>query len=96
MDAMNKIRRQQEHDKEIKRAAVEETIHYMVINFIQYLGDKRGFKSDSIVQMCKYVISHAESISGGYTTLAEAEEDVKDRYGIVFKDGNIYKLEDSK
>lgn len=94
MNCLNKMRRQSEHDFAIRKAATDETVHYMIICFIQYLGDKRGFKTDSLIQMCKYIMSHAESIIGGYTTLAEAEEDVKERYGIVYKDGNIYKVGD--
>ncbi len=83
-------RRQQEHDLEIRRQAIIDTLHFLLILFIQYLGDKRGFKQQSLIQMCKFVISNAESIEGEYTTLKEAEEDVWERYGIKWDGDHIY------
>lgn len=83
-------RRQQEHDLEIRRQAIIDTLHFNVIQFIQFLGDKRGWKQESLIQMCKYIISHAESIEGEYTTFKEAEEDVWERYGIKWDGDHIY------
>lgn len=39
----------------------------------------------------KYCIDHAEAIAEGYTTLAEAREDVWETYGFKFTDdGRVY------
>lgn len=78
-------------ERKIKSEAINNTVEYMMLAFIQYLGDKRGWKTKTICEAIKYCINHAESIAEGYTTLKEAKEDVWERYGIQFtEDGRIY------
>ena len=76
--------------KKIKSEAINNTVEYMLIAFIQFLGDKRGWKPKTICEALKYCISHAESIADGYTTLHEAREDIWENYGIKFENGRIY------
>lgn len=77
--------------EDIRSEAIKQAVHYMLVAFIQFLGDKRGWKPESICKAMQYCVSHAESIVGGWTTLEEAEEDIADRYGIRFTDdGRIY------
>lgn len=77
--------------RKIKREAINNTVEYMLLAFIQFLGDKRGWKQDSIASAVKYCIDHAEAIAEGYTTLAEAREDVWETYGFKFTDeGRVY------
>ena len=77
--------------EDIRSEAIKQAVHYMLVTFIQFLGDKRGWKPESICNAMRYCVSHAESIVGGWTTLEEAEEDIADRYGIRFTDdGGIY------
>ena len=76
--------------KKIKSAAINTAIEYMMIAFIQFLGDKRGWKQKTICEAIKYCVNHAEAIVGDYTTLEEARQDVWENYGIKFENGRIY------
>lgn len=77
-------------DKKIKSEAINNAVEYMLIAFVQFLGDKRGWKQKSIIEALKYCFNHAEAIVEGYTTLQEAREDVWGTYGIrLTKDGRI-------
>ena len=78
-------------ERKIKSEATSRTVEYMLLAFIQFLGDKRGWKQDSIASAVKYCIEHAEAIEQGYTTIAEAREDVWETYGFKFTDdGRVY------
>ena len=76
--------------KKIKSEAINNAVEYMIIAFVQFLGDKRGWKQKTICEALKYCVSHAEAIVGEYTTLEEARQDVWDTYGIKFENGRIY------
>lgn len=76
--------------KQIKSEAINQTVEYMIIAFVQYLGDKRGWKQKSICEAIKYCINHAEAIAQGYTTLQEARDDIWETYGIKFDEGRVY------
>lgn len=76
--------------KKIKSEAINNAVEYMIIAFVQFLGDKRGWKQKSICDALKQCINHAEAIVEGYTTFEEAKEDVWNTYGIKFEDGRIY------
>lgn len=76
--------------RKIKSEAINNTVEYMIIAFVQFLGDKRGWKQKTICEALKYCVSHAEAIAEGYTTIQEAREDIWENYGIKFEDGRIY------
>lgn len=76
--------------KKIRSEAIDKSVEYMLIAFVQFLGDKRGWKQKTICEALKYVFAHAEAITGGYTTLEEARQDVWETYGIKFENGRIY------
>ena len=77
-------------ERKIRSEAINNTVEYMIIAFVQFLGDKRGWKQKSICDALKYCIKHAEAIADGYTTLQEAREDIWENYGIrVNDDGRI-------
>lgn len=73
-------------ERKIRSEAINNTVEYMIIAFVQFLGDKRGWKQKSICEALKYCINHAEAIADGYTTLKEAREDIWESYGIKFTD----------
>lgn len=76
--------------KKIQSETINNAVEYMIIAFVQFLGDKRGWKQKSICEALKYCVNHAESIVDEYTTLEEARQDVWDTYGIKFENGRIY------
>lgn len=77
-------------ERKIKSTATNIAVEYMILAFVQFLGDKRGWKQKSLCEAIKYCFAHAEAIAEGYTTLAEAREDVWETYGIKFDNGTFY------
>lgn len=49
--------------RKIKSEAINNTVEYMIIAFVQFLGDKRGWKPKTICEALKYCVSHAEAIA---------------------------------
>lgn len=76
--------------KKIKTQAINVAVEYMMLAFVQFLGDKRGWKQKSLCDAIKYCFNHVDAITGGYTTLEEAREDVWETYGIKFENGTFY------
>lgn len=78
-------------DKIVKRESVEQAVYYMLLAFIQTLGDKYGWNGLRIVDAMKHVKNHADAIAGDYTTIRQAADAVYEEYGIKFDDdGGIY------
>ena len=61
---------------------------------IQYLGDKRGWKRERIMEALKWLHKHAEMLLEDYTTMPEVEQAVLEEYGIKFVDGNFVMMEE--
>ena len=76
--------------KKIQSETRNNAVEYMIIAFVQFLGDKRGWKQKSICEALKYIFAHTDVIYEGYTTLEEARQDVWETYGIKFENGRIY------
>ena len=77
-------------EKKIRSEAINNAVEYMILAFIQFLGDKRGWKQKTICEAIKYIFAHTDAIYEEYTTLEEAREDVWETYGIKFVDGGFY------
>lgn len=75
-------------------AGIKIAIKVNMLQFIQFLGDKRGWRRESIFAAMQWTHKHAEMILEDYTTLKEVEEAVKEEYGIIYKDGTFYLLEE--
>lgn len=82
--------------KEGVEEGIKVAIKVNLFEVIQFLGDKRGWKRESIFDALQWMHKHAEMILENYTTMKEVEEAVKDEYGIVYKDGTFYMLEEEK
>lgn len=77
-------------NKYIQREAYTRAVKYMLLAFIQTLGDKMHCPPDKIVKAMEYCRRHAEMIGEGYTSIREAEDAVYKDYGIKFyPDGKI-------
>ena len=72
------------HEDKIRHSAIKFAVKFMLILIAQYLGDKRGWKPKTICQAISAMMDNAESIGMGNTTIEEAEEDLKESYGIYF------------
>lgn len=62
-----------------------------VFQFIQYLGDKRGWKRERIFDAILWIHKTAECVVEDLTTFPEIMEAVKEEYGIVL-DGDKFCL----
>ena len=71
---------------------VRESIHYILMAVIQYLGDKRGWKRERIFDAILWLNKHAVMLIEEYTTFPEVADAVKDEYGIVYDDGRFILL----
>lgn len=77
-------------NKYIQREAYTRAVKYMLLAFIQTLGDKMHCPPDKIVKAMEYCKRHSEMIAEGYTSIREAEDAVYKDYGIKFySDGRI-------
>ena len=77
-------------ERKMKLDATNIAVEYMILAFVQFLGDKRGWKQRSLCEAIKYCFDHVDAIYEGYTTLEEAREDVWETYGIKFENGSFY------
>lgn len=76
--------------KKIKSEATNNAVEFMMLSFVQYLGDKRGWKQKTICEAIKYCINHAENIAAGNITIQAVKENVWEKYGFQFtEDGRI-------
>ena len=75
---------------------VRESIHYILMAVIQYLGDKRGWKRERIFEAIKWLQKHAVMLLEEYTTFPEVVEAVKNEYGILYEDNNFILLPDEE
>lgn len=72
-----------------KREGVNNAVQFMLYAFIQYFGDERGWKTESVLKGIRRIHRKATMILEDYTTYEEIKEAVKDEYGIVIKDGQV-------
>lgn len=80
-------------DNRLKQETARQSVKFMLIAIGMYLGDKRGWKTESIVQAIKGIVKISESINENYTTYKEMEQALCEDYGIVIdKNGNIYNM----
>ena len=75
---------------------IRESIKYILMAVIQYLGDKRGWKRERIFSAIMWLQKHAVMILEDYTTFDEVIEAVKDEYGILYEDNNFVFLPDEE
>ncbi len=75
---------------------VKESIKYIMMAVIQYLGDKRGWKREAIFKAIQWMQKHATMILEDYTTFPEVVEAVKEEYGILYDDGHFIFLPDEE
>ena len=72
-------------------AGVAIAIKVNLFAIIQFLGDKRGWKRESIFDCLLWLHKHAEMILEDYLTFDSVREQVEDEYGIV-EDNGIFSL----
>jgi len=63
-----------------------------LFQIIQFLGDKRGWKRESIADALRWLVKHADMMLEDYTTFKEVVDAVRDEYGIVYRDGQFIML----
>ena len=72
------------------------SIQDILFAVIQYLGDKRGWKRERIMEAIKWLNKHAAMLIEDYLTFPDVVEQVRDEYGILYKDGAFYMLSDKE
>lgn len=72
-----------------REEGINNAVEYMLLSFIQFLGDKRGWSIESILKAVKWVHKHAVMIVEEYTSYGEVKTAVKEEYGIIIDDGRI-------
>lgn len=78
------------------RQGVKESIKYILMAVVQYLGDKRGWKREQIFRAILWLQKHAVMILEDYTTFPEVVEAVKEEYGILYEDNNFIFLSEDE
>ena len=96
---MNVLSRFKQQEKDDKRAfekgraeGVREAVQFILFSVIQFLGDKRGWKPERIMEAVVWIQKHAMMVDEGYTTFSEVVEAVREEYGIVYENG-VFSLE---
>ena len=82
----------QEGFEEGRKAGVNQCVEFMMFSMIQYLGDKRGWKRERIMEAIQWIAKHAIMIDENYTTYPEVRDAVKEDYGIICQDGRFILL----
>lgn len=83
------------YDEGVK-IGIKTAVKVNMFQMIQYLGDKRGWKRERIVEAILWIHKHAEMLLEDYTSMPEVEQAVLEEYGIKFADGNFILLEDGE
>lgn len=79
--------------EEGRKEGVRMAVEFIMFSVIQFLGDKRGWKRERIMEAVKWIAKHANMIEEEYTTFPEVVEAVRDEYGIVYQDGAFGMIE---
>ena len=81
--------------KVVRKEAVQEAVHYMLLSFVSILGDKYNFPNYRIVEAIKHILALSESFDKDYTTLRETEAAIYADYGIKFEDdGRVWAVDE--
>lgn len=72
-----------------KQEGVNNAVQFMLYAFVQYFGDERGWKTESVLKGIRRIHRKATMILEGYTSYQEIKDAVKEEYGIVIEDGQI-------
>ena len=75
------------------KIGIKTAVKVNLYQMIQYLGDKRGWKRERIIEAIMWIHKHAEMLLEDYTTMPEVEQAVLEEYGIKFVDGNFVVVE---
>ena len=78
------------------KAGIRTAVKVNLYQVIKYLGDKRGWKRESIMKALLWMHKHAEMLLDDYTTMPEVEQAVLEEYGIRYNDGNFELLEEGE
>lgn len=78
------------------KKGVQTAVKINLYQVIQYLGDKRGWKRERIMEAITWMHKHADMLLEDYTTMPEVEEAVLTEYGIKYEDGNFILLEEGE
>lgn len=71
------------------KAGIKAAVKVLMYAVCQYLGDKRGWKRESIARAILWLHKHCMMQLKGYTTAKEVEDSVIEEYGIKFEDGTM-------
>ena len=88
LNCKKKTDKQRAYDEGYNQGLRDAT-EYMLYSYIQFLGDERGWKTESILKGIKRIHRKATMILEDYTTYEEVKEAVKEEYGIVIEDGQV-------
>lgn len=86
---------QQGFDAGVKEG-IKVAIKVNLFQVIQFLGDKRGWKRERIMDALLWIHKHAEMLLEDYTTFPEVEEAVLEEYGIKYDNGSFILLEEKE
>ena len=78
-----------------RKDGCRQCVEFMIYSMIQYLGDKRGWKPERIMEAVAWIAKHAAMIDEELTTYTEVQEAVKEEYGIILKDGSFCLMDKS-
>ena len=96
MNCLDRFKKQQKADKSAfengRDEGVRQAVQFILFSVIQYLGDKRGWKPERIMEGVSWIHKHAMMIDEGYTTFDEVMEAVEEEYGIKYENG-VFSLE---
>lgn len=88
LNCKKKTDKQRAYDEGYNQGLRDAT-EYMLYSYIQFFGDERGWKTESILKGIKRIHRKATMILEDYTTYEEVKEAVKEEYGIVIEDGQV-------
>lgn len=83
------------YDEGVKNG-IQIAIKVNLYQVIQYLGDKRGWKRERIMEALLWMHKHAEMLLEDYTTFPEVEQAVLEEYGIKYEEGSFILLEEGE
>lgn len=83
------------HDAGFKEG-VNIAIKVNMFQFAQFLGDKRGWNRYSIFRALRWMEKHADMMLTDYMSFDGVMNQVKEDYGIVWKDNQFFLLTDAE
>lgn len=72
-----------------KQEGVNNAVQFMLYAFVQFFGDERGWKTESVLKGIRRIHRKATMILEDYTTYQEIKDAVKEEYGIVIENGQV-------